>query len=212
MPKIRLIVAAFVAALVLSALTSEGASASTPGWMVDGTQLSGSKALRSTGGISALELKSAAANVAISCTANTYGISNGEIVAPSTLRASSISFLECSAVTPDCTLQGDTLNTVPVSSSEITLEGTSAVRGLLKPQTKSVFLTFEFTGDDCSSEGLNEATGSINLLAREGQTEKTSQLLLGSVASGQLKIDSSEAELEFSYKQLLASNETWSFL
>jgi hypothetical protein len=214
MSKTKTSITTITAILALSALTSTPAFATTPGWMVNGTLLTGTKALAGTAQVDETAiLKSSEANVDIECRSGIVGEASGEVKAPNTGAANSIEFTECKTLTPNCTLASSTISSVPVTL-EATLEGTLAVVGTFKPKTKATFATFELTGTNCASQGLDGVTGTARVLAPTGQDERTVQLnsSIATEASDELKVASSPASLTGSVLIQAATGEPWSFL
>jgi hypothetical protein len=214
MSKAKMITSTLIAVVAFSALVSASASAATAGWMVGGTLLNGTRALATTAAVDeAGVLKSSAADVEIKCKANTLNGIAPEIQSPNTGQATSLEFTECEALTANCTIGSSTIGTVPISV-EATLEGALAVVATFKPKTKATFATFEFTGSNCATAGINGVTGTVKVLAPTGQDERTLQLInsIATEASGELKILSSPASLLGSILLKLASGEPWSFL
>jgi hypothetical protein len=213
MPKVKTIVTTSIAMLALAALLSASASATTPGWMVNGTLLSGTKALAGTAKVDEKAiLKSSAANIEIECTGGTVA-EGAEVKAPSTGTADSIELTGCVALAANCTLGSSTISSVPVTL-EATLEGTLAVVGTFKPKTKSILATFEFEGEKCANVGLDAATGTVKMLAPTGQDERTVQLnrAITTEASGELSVGSGAASLTGSMLIQATTGEPWSFL
>jgi hypothetical protein len=214
MSKAKMIITTLIAVMAFSALASGSASAATAGWMVGGKLLSGSAALATTAKVDEFgKLKSSAANISLECTGSTLNGASPEIKSPSTGAASSLEFTGCKALTPNCTIGSPAISTVPITV-EATLEGTAAVIATFKPKTKAVFATFEFTGTNCAALGLDAVTGTARVLAPNGQTENTLQLInaIATEASEELKVASSPASLAGSALLKLASGEPWSFL
>jgi hypothetical protein len=216
MPKAKtsISITTLTAILALSALTPTPASAKTPGWMINGTLLNGTKALAGTAKVDEnAKLKSTAANIAIECTGGTIAEAGAEVKAPNTGAANSIEFTGCVALTPNCTLSSSTISSVPVTL-EATLEGTLAVVGTFKPKTKATLATLEFTGTNCASQGLDAVAGTVKVLAPTGQDERTVQLnsSIATEASDELKVASSPASLTGSMLIQAATGEPWSFL
>jgi hypothetical protein len=214
MSKAKISITTLAVVGALGALASASASAATAGWMVNGTLLSGTKALATTAKIDQdLVLKSTAANIELECTGGALAEGTPEIKSPNAGAASSLQFTSCKALTPDCTLSSSTVGTVPVAF-EATLESTAAVVGTFKPKTKTLLATFEFGGEKCVAEGINGVTGTAKVLAPNGQQEGTVELNRSIVteASGELKVASSAAEVKGSALVKLASDEPWSFL
>jgi hypothetical protein len=208
MLKPKLIIIGCLAAIALSASAASTASAATSGWMVNGTLLSGSKSLSSTVTVtenSTLE----AAGVSVKCAGPLRWLLR---------RILAIAHAIFLAIFGGCTAQQNCtvakeLSTVPITATEITLEGTSGVKGVLKPETKTTLATILYEGALCALEGVQPVTGKLKFLGPLGQTEMTSQpASFFTEAAGELKIGSSEAKIKGAGEVSLESHEPWSFL
>jgi len=214
MSKIKLVIAAFAAVLAVGAVASTTAFAATEGWMVNGTMLSGSKKLMTTGKVTSPG-KLASASVEVECTGSEIGGVAPEIVAPNKGGASSVVFKECGTVGASsavCTLNTKTLSTVPVLLTELTLDGTLAVKGAVVPETKSEFAKLTFTGGECAVAGTQPVTGKVLILAHLGQDEMTWQPVLLFSDTGALKLGSGAATLTGAGELATENLEPWSFL
>jgi len=208
----KMTITTLIAMVAFSALASASASAATAGWMVNGTLLTGSELLATTAKVDKNGvLSSPEAHVEVECSGNLQGMA--EITAPTAASATTIEFTGCKALSANCALSSATIGTVPINV-EATLEGALAVVATFKPKTKSVFATFEFTGEKCAAEGLNAVSGAAKVLAPTGQDENTLQLInaIATQASDELKVGSSPASLIGSALLQLASGRPWSFL
>jgi hypothetical protein len=135
----------------------------------------------------------------------------GEIKTVAKASATTLSFGKCKTPTANCEVPA-TLATVPVEI-EFTLDGTLAIKGNAKPQTGTTLATIKFSGEACALAGVKSVTGAAELLAPEGQDERTDQLLKGvQAATGQLKFSSNAASFVGSALILLANRNSWSFL
>ncbi len=209
--KVRFAPACLAAAMAIGAVASASASASA-GWMVNGTQLSGSAAIMRAELVNGSAITLSSSVVSISCEAPTIEAEASSITSPSAGQASSVTFNECSSTTEHCELAETSVTTSPLQTSEVVLEGSSGVRGLFIPQTKTTFATVKFNGELCAVAGTQPITGKVDWLAPKGQEERTAQLLLVLALAGQLKIGSSEAHLQFSYLQYVEGNKAWRYL
>ncbi len=207
MSKIKLGIVAFAAVLVFSAVASSMASAATAGWMVNGALLSGSKPLATTAKVEQAGILEGA-NFKITCTGETLNGVSPTITSPAKGSATSLEFTGCSGEEP-CSIEGTTIKTVPISV-EATLDGALAAKATFTPQTKNTFATIHFIGPSCALLGVQPVTGTQEVLAPEGQDERTLQLIKAIGSS--LKVGSSPATLLGSALLKLASGETWSFL
>lgn len=200
-----------VGVLALSALASVSASAATAGWMVNGTNLTGSAAVATTAAVDQ-EGVLRGGGLTITCTGSTGSAAGPEIKASNKGAASSVEYSGCSAEAP-CTLGSGTIKTVPVSS-EATLEGVLAVVVTVKPETGTLFTTIKFSGAECGLSGTTPIKGSEKFLEPTGQDERTLQLAnaITTEASGELLLGASAASTSGSALGRLASGLTWSFL
>jgi hypothetical protein len=208
MPKAKLIKTVCLAALALSALTSTTASAATAGWMVNGTLLTGSKALTTAAVDEEWQLN--AAGVTIRCAGTNVTATGPEIVAPNKGAAKSVTFNGCST-NEHCKVP-ISISTLPILT-EATLDGALAVKELIKPETKTTFATILFEGALCALEGVQPVSGRASVLAPTGQDERTLQLYKATaIEAGELKAGSNTATLNGSSLIKLANGEPWSFL
>jgi hypothetical protein len=221
MSKVKVIISAFIAVLALGALASSMASAATPGWLVNGTLLTGDQkaSLATTAAVDqngVLKFKT----VTIECKGSTLDGVDPLIEAlhNNLGSAASLQFLGCSATPASkCELEGQpvTIGTLPVTT-EPTLEGALGVAATFRPISGTTFATLKFTEKtECavSAEKL-PVTGSAPATAPTGQDERTLQLLNVNVSSatGLLKVGNSAASLEGSALLKLASSLPWSFM
>jgi hypothetical protein len=215
MSKTKIIIAAFVAALALSAMAAGSASAA--GWHVNGVELTGSE----TRALSTVAVNdgSAVLNVPalplkITCTGNLDGVSP-LIKATNGGSAASLKFQTCSVIEPTtCSLETPEIKTNEVEATVSTV--TKGDHVLFKPKSGTKFAEFVLLGSSCSISGKKAVTGTVVLNAPTGQTENTLQLLegLGSLEQG---VDSLQTAADPSYieggKALLKleSGLKWSF-
>jgi len=217
MSKVKMIVTTLIAALAFTALAAASASATTPGWMVGGTNLASgaSEALATTAAVDQPGLLKIS-TVEVECTGNTLNGTAPKIEGTNKGSATSLEFTGCAAKSP-CSLAGQNaggvIGTLPITA-EATLEGALAVVATFSPKTGTTFTTIAFTGASCSLSGVQPVTGHAKVLAPTGQDERTLQLINAVVtaASDELKVGGSAAELKGSALLQLASGKTWSFL
>jgi hypothetical protein len=211
MSRMKLILSAFVAVLALSALASSAASAATAGWMVNGTLLSGSKALATTAKTDE-NAKLSGAGLVITCSGATLNGTTPEITSPNKGSAGKLEFTSCVATAP-CKLTTSTITTLPVSS-ETTLEGALATTTIFKPKTGTTFSTFAVEGETCAAAGNIAINGQDKVLSPEGQDERTLQLIksITTEATKELFIGKTASTLEGSALLKLSTGEPWSFL
>ena len=211
MPKIRMMVVACMAVLACGAVVSASASAAAPGWMVNGKNLTTTKALATTAAVDEVGILKFS-TITITCKGGTL---NGvaPILEPGNMAsASSLEFTECQTSGPPCSVVS-TIKTEPILG-EATLEGSLAVVATLKPRSGTKFTNIDFIGTECALEGLQPVTGQAKVLAPTGQDERTLQLInaISTETSGELKVASSPASLKGSALLKLQSGEPWSFL
>jgi hypothetical protein len=201
---------------VLCALVAASASATTVGWMVNGTMLSGSQALATTAAVDSPFVTTLAGVITITCTGGTLNGVAPQISSPSSGSASSAIFTGCGTGSSPCVLAGQnaggTIGSLPVTS-EVTLEGTSAVVGTIKP-AGSQFGTIALTGSKCSLTGVTSSKGEIVVEGPTNQGESTLQLssAVTTAASGDLKIGAAAASLTGAALFKLANSDTFSYL
>jgi hypothetical protein len=208
MSKAKIVLTALAATLALSALVATAASAAEAGWMVNKAQLSGSAAFAATGKVTPGNL-TAANGINVRCE-GTKIEGSGEITSP-TKASGQLTFQECKSENENCTLASPKIGTLPLLLTEITLDGTTAVKGHIEGETKA-FATFKYEGETCALKGVNAVKGKVEFLASGGQTESTFQEVLITALPGELQVGSSEAKLHFSALLSLKSGQSWSFL
>jgi hypothetical protein len=211
MSRLKSVMWASLAVLVLGALASTPALATTAGWMANGTLLSGSKALETAAKVDQ-EFVLSGAGLTIKCTGSTLNAVAPTISSPNKGSASSITFTSCKASAP-CELATTSIGTAPVAT-ETTLEGTLATITTIKPSTGTRLSTFEVLGETCAAAGMIAVNGQDKLLSPEGQDENTQQLIksITTEASKELFIGKSAASLTGSALLRLCSGERWSLL
>jgi hypothetical protein len=212
MPNSRLVGVALFVTLVLSvSVSAVSSSAATVGWMVNGSLLSGSKALATTAQVEE-NFIGGFAGISITCT-GLNGIAP-QITAPNKGSATSIEFTGCAAAMP-CHIEGTTLKLLPVLL-EANLDGSLAVTvTFTSDASKHLFDTLLFLGATCSVGGeVLPATGQIKVSESRGQDEQAGQLFIANIteASEEFKVGSSNTSLKGRAILRLASGEPWSFL
>ena len=209
MSKVKVTLSVLVALFALSAIAS--ASASAAGWMVSGTELSGSTSLATTAKTDkAAKLK--AAGVTIECTGTNLEGTSPVITAPNTGSATSLTFTECESTNATCSVT-KTIGTVPIHAT-VALGAGNDVKARFLPKTKTVFATIEYKGATCALLGVQPVSGKALVDDANGKVESVLQLIeaVTTEASGELKVGSSPAELTGSALLKLASGAQWSFL
>jgi len=209
MSKVKLIIAVCLGVLAISALTS--ASASAAGWMVGGTNLTGTEKLATTAAVDEKGVLTGG-GVTITCEGKTLNGAAPQIEATNKGSATDLEFTGCKAAAP-CSIESEKVKTEPVTV-EATLEGTLAVVATFKPKSGTVFTVLHFLGAECALEGEQPVKGQAKVLAPTGQDERTLQLInaISSESSGELKIGSAGASLSGSALLKLENGKPWSFL
>jgi len=196
-----LIVVGLVAAV--ECLATATASATTPGWIVNGTPLVGSTTLPNTAKVDEKFDFSAEGKFYILCSGQNVKIINGKLDASNKISASSLIFTECELTNEgECTLASPNLGTVPLLA-EATLEGALAVRTVFK-----VYATYTFQGADCALTGTREEIGGrIVTSSPTGRDERTTQLLSVNTEASEL----GGWLLKGSFLLKLSNSDPWSF-
>jgi len=219
MSKVKVIIAAFVAVLALSALASASASAATAGWLVNGTLLTGTQtaALATTAAVDqngVLKFK----GITVTCTGTTLnGVTPLIEASGNKGSAGSLGFTGCSGGGENCTLAlaDSSIGTLPVVTGEVTLEGTLGVQATFKAKTGTLFTTLKFEGASCAiASEVQPVKGTAHATGPTGQDSNVLQLLSvnATSASEELKVGSSAASLIGSALLKLASSLPWSFM
>jgi hypothetical protein len=208
----RLVGVTLVAALALSvSISAASSSAATVGWMVNGTLLSGSKALATTAQVEK-NFTAGFAGVKVECTG--LNATAPQITAPNKGSATSIEFTGCAGAAP-CSIEGSTIKLLPVLL-EASASGALAVTATFTTDaSKHLFTTLKFLGATCSVGGETvPLSGQFKALASRGQDEQVGQLFAAKVteASEEFKVGSSNASLECYIIIVLATSVPWSFL
>jgi hypothetical protein len=206
--------AAILGVLALSGLATAMASAATAGWKVNGTFLTGTKALATTAAVDE-HGKLNAGQVEINCVASTLtGVSPQINGTTEHGDAQSLEFNECTgnSVCPLAASQKEKVKTLPVLV-DLTLDGTLAVKGrFLSTNSSKLFATIAFEGAECSFKGTQPVKGAQTVLAPTGQDERTLQLLAATEEEpGALTLGNTPATLKGSILVRLASGEPYSF-
>jgi hypothetical protein len=207
MSKVKLVVTiAVVAALVCWAPAWASAAS---GWMVNGTQLSGSAKLKQVDPSAGAEIPIPGATVR--CEAPTFEVIGGAISSPAGLVSSRILFKGCTSTTKVCQVVGGEVEVGALLGTGITLDGALGARGTLAAD--GPFAQLEFEGELCAlSEIPIEIKGGVDFKAPEGQDERKSQSILWFALSHQLTVGATQIGFHFHGSLLLESEKTWSFL
>ncbi|HEY2768622.1 MAG TPA: hypothetical protein VGI76_10205 [Solirubrobacteraceae bacterium] len=199
--------------MVFAVVAAASATASAD-WMVGGTALVGSAPLSN-----ALVLKEGELVVTgvttLKCTAHEITVTNGSIVAPDKILASSLTFNGCKGSNAPCdTIAGEKVSTVPIHGVA-KLDGTLNTYITVLPETKTVFATIAFTNAECPLiiGGGVPVSGTFSLLAHEGFDERLGHSVLVFSLTNALKVGSTNAEIKgVTFDIKLTSNKLWSFL
>jgi hypothetical protein len=217
MSKAKVIVAAFIAVLALSALASSTASAATPGWLVNGTLLTGTQtqALATTALVDEVGVLTFG-SIKITCSATALSGVTPQIEASNKGSAASLIFKTCTAEGENCKLSSamaGTIGTLPITT-EATLDGVLAVQGVFKPKTGNTFATLKLEGELCAETAKLPVKGVAAWLAPTGQDERTLQLLGVNVAKSpvELEVGNTPASLKGSILIKLSNSLPWSFM
>jgi hypothetical protein len=210
MLKARSVLPLCLALCCLSAPPS--ATAATGGWMINHVQLTGSSKLATSFLTSPIHFNTPEIPLDLSCKSSTVDDSNFTINAPSDGKAEHFLFLGCEVSFPEGCTTNSAIATFPTLLTELTLEGTLAVKGEIKPTEKFGFAQVQVFGTSCAASGQYFIQGALGLLLPFGQDERTLQTLLISDA-GKLTIGMHPATAHFTWLVgLSATNQTWSFL
>jgi hypothetical protein len=214
--KARIIIAAFAAALALTAVVASTASA-TAAWLVNGTELTGTQFAN----LSTLAVvdESATFNVPglplkIVCKGDLKGV-NPKILASNTASATSLTFTGCEVIEPTtCKLSSPVLETGALNVTATLGPGESV--NLTFTTTAKRFVEFTLEGGSCSISGKKAVTGSVVLTSPTGQLQLLTQTLSGLGSSEQgsnsLQTAGDPSYLEGGKALLtLESDSKWSF-
>lgn len=211
MSKANLLIAACVTAFAVGVVASATASAA---WMVGGTTLVESVAVGN-----GLVLKEGEFTVpgvtSIICKGHEVTITNGRIIAPDKILASSLTFNQCKGSTAPCDLiTGEKIASVPIHAVA-KLDGILSTYITLLPETKTMLAAIEFTNPECplAVGGGAPVTGTLSLLIHEGKDERLTHSVLLFTLPNALKVGSSNAEIKGALFDIaLQSHKPWSFL
>jgi hypothetical protein len=128
-----------------------------------------------------------AGEVEVACTGTTIEALHPEITAPNAGSAESITLKQCHLLGPSgCSLSSETVHILPVVG-EATLDGTLAIKEVIKSKTKTIFATIDIAGESCAISGPEPISGKSSFLAPTGQDPSILQLWLSSPTEGELK-------------------------
>lgn len=202
----------FVGVLVISVVGCASAWATTAGWMVNGSQLTGTAALATTAAVDQkIELLAPEAGVTIICNNKTLNSASPTINGSNEMgSATSLELTECANFGPCGISAGGILLTQVLI--DLTLDGTLATKGRFLPLSKN-FATIKFEGAECGIAGVQPVSGGITFLMPTGQDERTLQLItFTNEEPGSVKVGKDSAEFKGSFLVRLASGLPFSFL
>jgi hypothetical protein len=214
MSRVKVVFAGFVAVLTVSALAPSSTMAAGGGWLITGTLLVGSASLASSAFVDEVSVMTFSSTT-IKCSASTLTGLNPQIESPNKISATGLIFKECAVTSVgECSLSsGTSIGTLPVVA-EVTLDGPSGIRGVVKPKTVTTFATIKLEGANCSETGKVPIKGTASWLTPAGQTERTWQLrgLNVTAAAKELEVGNTAASFKTSILGKLASSLPWSFM
>lgn len=193
---------------------SAPAMASTAGWMVNHTELTGTAAITETltTSVAGVYFNAPTMPLFLQCKSLAVGALDFLITAPNSGRIGRFLFSECAVTSPEgCSLANPTIATFPQLLTELTLDGTLGIKGEIKPAEKFGLAQIDVIGTSCAVAGSTFIKGGLGLLLPSGQDERTVQALLVT-SSSKLVIGTSPAFAHFTLLANLTSDQTWSFL
>jgi hypothetical protein len=212
MNRARVVLGSLMVVLVVAAVGVPGsAMAATAGWMVNGTQLSGSAAVATTAKVTE-PYKVSGGGLNIECKSAVAEAVKPEIKAPNKVSVTAGINSGCTTTNANCTVPAS-IASVP-SIAEITLDGALATVGVVKPQTGTIFSTIKFSGENCAVAGIKTLSGSFQVVTPTGQDERPIQLSESKVTEAEktLFIASSAVSASAAGLGTLASGLWWNFL
>jgi hypothetical protein len=214
MSRVKAAFAGLVAVLAISAMASSLAMAAGEGWLIKGTLLLGTAALATSAFVDEEGVLSFGSTT-IKCSSSTLNGTSPQIESPNKGSATSLIFTSCSVTSSgECKLtSGTSIATLPITT-EVTLDGPLAVRGVFKPKTATTFATIKLEGANCAETGKIPVKGTAAWLAPTGQDERTLQLLSVNVtaASKEFELGNTAASFKESVLYRLVSSLPWSFM
>jgi hypothetical protein len=215
MSRIRVVLAASVVVLALSAIGSASAFASCTAneWCVGGNTLLSGESAELTETATVTEngiLEAPAVSVKIECT--TLEGKKVLLKGTNTGSAESLTFGNCKNVSaPKCELEGTTITTKPIKVASVTAVGTEEVTTKFEPETGTGFASIKLKGSTCSIAGTQAIKGKAKITGPKGQIAATEQEIVANTGAAELEIGSSEAKLKGKAKLKLKSGSTWNF-
>jgi hypothetical protein len=214
MSRVKVVFAGLVALLAVSAMASNSAMAAGEGWLINGTLLSGTAALATSAFVDETGMLTLGSTT-IKCSASSLNGTSPQIESPNKGSATSLIFKECAVTSGgECVLSsGTSIGTLPITT-EVTLDGPLAVRGVFKPKTVTMFATIKLEGGNCAETGKLPIRGTAAWLAPTGQDERTLQLLSVNVTAASQELELGNIAISFKDSVLykLASSLPWRFM
>ena len=212
--KLKMTLAAVLAAFALSAITADAASAE---WFVNGSQLTSTAALATSAVLDTTATWDfPVPKVGVDCEGPVDV--NGKLLRFGLLDVTLI-WLNCRALPVGvCSLSSSTagIQSEPLEGTVTKGPGSSEDRVTVTPSTKTILATIPFAekAGSCPLTGEQAVRGSVTLAMPKGQDEASTQVIegLGSVENNSLEVDGDKGYIE-SGKALvtLASGSKWSF-
>lgn len=217
MSRVKVVAATVFVVFVVSAAGSSAVSAATAGWLVNGTLLTGTQT--QAGATTAFVDEKGVmefSGITITCNASALTAIGSQLESPNQTSATSIIFKGCTASGEDCTLSAamsETIGTLPVTS-EVTLDGLLALRGVGKPKTGTTLATLKLEGSLCAETAKLPVKGRAAWLAPTGAQDRTIHLLSLNITKAQEELEVGNAPASFKIRALdkLANALPWSFM
>ena len=216
--KLKIALAALLAAAALSAAAADTASAD---WYVGGTKLATTAALTSKVHIDRLlGFRIPFTMTTVTCTGNATTLLEiaGAIIIAEThpllggIVLAALIVEHCTVVgAKGCALEKEKITTEPLEAQIMNGPGTED-RLLFKPKTGKLVAEFILTGTECAIAGAQPLDGSFTMKLPTGETEETDQALegLGTTENNSLEFGSNKAYVEGGDIQLeLTSGSKW---
>jgi hypothetical protein len=203
----RGVLVALVAVLVLGAVGSASASASS--WWVAGSELGSSEPLASTTAKVA-EVTLSWSTLKIQCAS--VGLKGADIVAHTGGSIEHLVLQECTVNSSSCRVVGGKIESKPLKL-EAKLGSKSPEDELVaKPASGSVLAEFEFENERCPLEGKQTLGGRLSFVLPKGREEGVEQeLVLHESIAGELHMGELPLTSEGAFKAKLVSGRDWSF-
>lgn len=216
--KTKMALTAFLAALALSAIAADAASAE---WFVNGTKLTTTAAALATSSVldTPVSWELPVPKVGVDCS-GPVDYSFGQVLRGGNLDATTITWLHCLALPAGvCSLAStaSVIQSEPLTGTLTKGPGASEDRLTIRPVSKAVLATIPFAeteGGSCPVSGEQPVKGSVTLSLPKGQVEEATQVVegLGSVENNSLEVAGDKIYVEGGKALVkLASGSKWSF-